>query len=117
MAMKESSKKTTDTVAAKAPKTKATAKAADKTKASSKKAPSKKTTTTSPKGTHKPPRSSAIKKPSITPEERWKMISDAAYYIAEKRGFQNNNPEADWLQAEAQIDATLMAPKNKPNAT
>jgi hypothetical protein len=116
MAMKESSKKTTDTVAAKAPKTKATAKAADKTKASSKKAPSKKTTTTSPKGTHKP-RSRAVKKPSITPEERWKMISDAAYYIAEKRGFQNNNPEADWLQAEAQIDATLMAPKNKSNAT
>jgi hypothetical protein len=45
------------------------------------------------------------------------MISDAAYYIAEKRGFQNNNPEADWLQAEAQIDATLMAPKNKSNAS
>ena len=42
-----------------------------------------------------------------TPEERWKMISDAAYYIAEKRGFLGGDPAQDWLEAERQIDERM----------
>ena len=115
--MRESSKKTTDAAAAKASKAKVAAKAVDKNKAaSSQKAAAKKATTTAQRGAKKP-RSRAVKKSSITPEERWKMISEAAYYIAEKRGFQNSTPEEDWFQAEAQVDAILMSPENKLNAT
>lgn len=42
-----------------------------------------------------------------TPEERWKMISDAAYYIAEKRGFVGGDPAQDWSEAERQIEEYL----------
>lgn len=42
-----------------------------------------------------------------TPEERWNMIADAAYYRAEKRHFVGGDPHEDWLQAEAEIDAQL----------
>ncbi|ADJ27694.1 DUF2934 domain-containing protein [Nitrosococcus watsonii] len=45
----------------------------------------------------------------VSPEERWKMIAEAAYYIAEKRRLQNGSPEKDWLQAETQIDTMLAA--------
>ena len=43
----------------------------------------------------------------VTPEERWNMIAEAAYYIAEKRGFSDGHPAEDWRQAEAEIDAML----------
>ena len=45
--------------------------------------------------------------PSINAEERWKMISEAAYFLAEKRGFTGDNPCYDWIQAEVQVDAIL----------
>ncbi len=45
--------------------------------------------------------------PSVTPEERWQMISVEAYYLAEKRGFVGGDPCHDWLQAEAQVEAML----------
>ena len=44
---------------------------------------------------------------AVTTEERQQMIADAAYYLAEKRGFAGGDPQADWLEAEAQIDARL----------
>jgi hypothetical protein len=43
----------------------------------------------------------------VTPEERWHMISEAAYYRAEKRGFVGGDSAEDWAEAEAQIDAEL----------
>ena len=39
---------------------------------------------------------------------RLKMVADAAYYIAQRRGFEDGDPVADWLAAEAQIDELLM---------
>ena len=42
----------------------------------------------------------------VTTEERWKMIAEAAYYHAEKRGF-GGDPTDDWRAAEADIDAKL----------
>jgi hypothetical protein len=37
-------------------------------------------------------------------EQRHEMIAEAAYYLAEKRGFQGGCPMQDWLDAEAHID-------------
>lgn len=45
--------------------------------------------------------------PLITPEERWHMISVAAYYMAEERGFVGGDPARDWLVAESQVDSLL----------
>ena len=38
-------------------------------------------------------------------EQRFHMISDAAYYRALGRGFDGGDPVHDWLMAEAEIDA------------
>jgi hypothetical protein len=41
-------------------------------------------------------------------EAEWhRMISEAAYYLAEKRGFVAGYALADWLAAEAAIKETL----------
>jgi hypothetical protein len=37
-------------------------------------------------------------------EERFHMISDAAYYRALGRGFDGGDPMEDWLMAESEID-------------
>ncbi len=39
--------------------------------------------------------------------DREGMIAEAAYYLAERRGFDGGDPVADWLEAEAEIDAIL----------
>jgi len=44
---------------------------------------------------------------SVTPEARWQMVSEAAYFLAEKRGFVGGNPCDDWIEAEVQVDALL----------
>jgi hypothetical protein len=41
----------------------------------------------------------------IDPEVKWLMIAEAAYYCAEKRGFEPGHELEDWLEAEAGIDA------------
>ena len=63
-------------------------------------APTKKAATKTKTTTSKPNK-------SITAEERWQMISEAAYFLAEKRGFSGGNPCDDWTQAESQVDALL----------
>jgi len=40
--------------------------------------------------------------------ERNRMIAEAAYYRAQRRGFAPGNPHQDWLDAEAEIDAMLL---------
>ena len=40
-----------------------------------------------------------------SPEERARLISEAAYFRAEKRNFAPSNPVEDWRAAEAEIDA------------
>jgi len=39
-------------------------------------------------------------------EERFNMISEAAYYSALGRDFDGGDPVEDWLMAEAEIDGT-----------
>ena len=45
----------------------------------------------------------------VTPEERWRMIAEAAYYRAENRGFVGGDMADDWMQAAAEIDNMLQA--------
>lgn len=35
------------------------------------------------------------------------MISEEAYFMAEKRGFTGGNPCDDWAQAESKVDAMI----------
>ncbi len=51
---------------------------------------------------------SAPRKLSLSPQERHRMICDAAYYRALRRGFGHGSPDQDWREAEAEIDAMLI---------
>ena len=42
--------------------------------------------------------------------DRSRMIAEAAYYLAEQRGFSGGDPVQDWLDAELIIDQ-MQAPK------
>lgn len=44
----------------------------------------------------------------LSPEERYRAIAEAAYYKAERRGFQGGDPAQDWREAEAEIDAWIL---------
>lgn len=44
----------------------------------------------------------------VSPEQRYHMIAEAAYFHAERRGF-GGDPAQDWLEAEAEIDRILQA--------
>lgn len=44
---------------------------------------------------------------SLTSDRRLRMIAEAAYYRAERRGFKNSDAVNDWLEAEAEIDRLL----------
>lgn len=54
--------------------------------------------------TKAPAKAKSVKK--IGPEQHYKMVEMAAYYIAERHGFEGN-PSDYWTQAEAQIKAML----------
>jgi hypothetical protein len=81
--------------------------------------PAKKSTTTTAKSAAKPaearsdvpakpaPAKAATVKPTLSPAERMKMIAEAAYYLAQKRGFSGGNELSDWVTAEKQVDALL----------
>ncbi len=50
----------------------------------------------------------AMRGHSVTPEQRDQMIREAAYYRAQRRGFDGGGTaEEDWRAAEAEIDARL----------
>ncbi|MBP7275789.1 MAG: DUF2934 domain-containing protein, partial [Kiritimatiellae bacterium] len=53
-----------------------------------------------------PARAAAPKAKSITAEQRYKMIQEAAYYIAQRKGFKSD-PLLDWEEAEADIERKL----------
>ena len=44
---------------------------------------------------------------ATTPEERNELISKAAYFRAERRGFTPGSELEDWLQAEEEIERML----------
>lgn len=43
----------------------------------------------------------------VTASERERMIAEAAYFKAERRGFAGGDPLKDWCEAEAEVDARL----------
>lgn len=47
-----------------------------------------------------------------TPEQRYKMVQEAAYFIAEKNGFASGSLDY-WIAAEAQIEAMLSGKAKK----
>ena len=51
-----------------------------------------------------PAKSAPVK--TVSAEERFKMIEQAAYFRAEKHGFQVD-PQANWVAAEKEVDAIL----------
>lgn len=55
----------------------------------------------------KPAAPAKTAKPAVDPQVRLRMIAEAAYYIAEKRGFIHGHHDSDWAQAEKQIDSLL----------
>lgn len=44
---------------------------------------------------------------NVDPEQRRKMISEAAYYMAEHRSFYGGDPVQDWLMAESEVNVFL----------
>jgi hypothetical protein len=58
---------------------------------------------------------------SLAGEERHRRIAEAAYLIAERRGFQGGSALEDWLTAEAHINsldvATTPAARDQGQAT
>ena len=47
------------------------------------------------------------RKKVVTSEERFRMINEAAYYIAERNGFAGDD-QRYWAEAEASIDALVI---------
>jgi DUF2934 family protein len=45
----------------------------------------------------------------ISPEERHQLISEAAYYRAQQRGFSGGDPIQDWLEAEMEVSVRFRA--------
>ncbi len=91
----------TTTLAPASPKTvRSTAKAAA-TPAPERKAPAK----TAPKRVERPKPSA--RRAAVSPEQRLDMIREAAYYLAERRGFAQGDALQDWIVAEMEIDERL----------
>lgn len=59
-------------------------------------------------------KSAATTKTSLAPEQRRFYVEVAAYYIAERRGFQGGSQLEDWANAEAEIDRLLREGILKP---
>lgn len=73
--------------------------------------PTSGTSVTKTKGGASTPSTSQVSQPDapsaddVCPREQ--MIAEAAYYHAERRGFEPGNEMSDWLQAEADVEAVL----------
>ena len=53
------------------------------------------------------PQSTPSGKAEVPADVRHQMIEKAAYYLAEKRGFQGDDALADWLASEKQVNVAL----------
>ncbi len=98
------SKTTTKKPAVKA----APAKPAVKAPAPASKAPEKKAAVAKKPAAEKKP--AASKKASVTAEQHYRMVAEAAYYRAERNSFMSD-PVRDWIDAELEISAMLGSKK------
>lgn len=60
-----------------------------------------------PRAAKAAPAESSSAAQTITPEQRYRMVAEAAYHHAEKRGFVGGDPLNDWLLAEMEVDKML----------
>ncbi len=92
----------------------ATLKAAVKKPAAGKTAAAKTVTSAAKKSTvaaKKPAAKRASSaKPVFTPEQRYLMVAEAAYYRSERQGFMGD-PVQNWVEAEAEIEALFSGKK------
>lgn len=51
--------------------------------------------------------------PLVSAEERQRLIAEAAYFRAQRRGFAGGDPLDDWLNAERQINQALPGPRQQ----
>jgi hypothetical protein len=107
-AKKTASASVAKTAAKKAPVKKA-AIAAPVKKAAAAKVPVMKPTAAAKKPAVKHAAAAAGKK-DLTPEQRYMMVAEAAYYRAERQGFMGD-PAQDWVAAEAEIADLLSKQK------
>ena len=56
------------------------------------------------------PTNTSVPQAGIDAEQRQRLITDEAYLIAERRGFQGGDPSQDWVEAERLVDYRLMQP-------
>ena len=49
----------------------------------------------------------AVQVPWLTESQRHEAVQVAAYYLAERRGFEPGHELEDWINAEVQLDATF----------
>ncbi len=84
-----------------------TKKAPAKKKAAARKAPARKAPV------RKAPKMSAAG--PVSREVRWQMIAEGAYHRARERGFSGGDEVADWLAAEAEVDARLRTEGREPH--
>lgn len=76
------------------------------------KAVASKTVASKPAAAKKPAvKASPAKTPAPSPEQRYQMVQDAAYFIAEKNGFVAGSLDY-WIAAEVEIE-TLLSGKKK----
>lgn len=61
--------------------------------------------------------SASKQKMPVTPEQRYQMIAEAAYFLAEKHGFAGRDSALDWVEAEAEIDRIIQQPGKEPQMT
>lgn len=50
---------------------------------------------------------SAAAAADVPDDQRRAWVAEAAYYIAERRGFSGGSPDEDWHQAETEIEQML----------
>jgi hypothetical protein len=67
----------------------------------------------SPRGTGQTSVEPARSDKSVSPKERHRLIQQAAYFRAQKRGFNGGDPVEDWLAAEREIGRLLPNPQQQ----
>lgn len=72
-----------------------------------KKATARKKTTAAARSAHRENPGSLKQLATVTPEQRQKMIEEAAFYKAEKRNFAPGHEQEDWTDAEREIDELI----------
>jgi hypothetical protein len=74
--------------------------------------PRRKTRTADPRAGVTATDTSATAVAPIPDDLRREWVAEAAYYIAERRGFRGGSPDDDWCQAETEIAQLLAGPRH-----